>query len=84
LTLSATTLFDHPSISSISKHISSELQPDMPNSQENVVNQGISRIIVEETIASIVNETLDGSVVSRTTPLMDAGIDSLAATELVQ
>ena len=56
----------------------------MPNSQENVVNPVISRIIVEESIASIVNETLGNSTVSRTTPLMDAGIDSLAATELVQ
>ena len=84
--LPATTLFDYPSIASIASHLGSQIQSQRICSAVKSCEASIDITpqVAEDVIASIVSSMLGDTNVARDTPFIDAGIDSLTATELAQ
>ena len=77
--LEPTVLFDHPTIDSLASFVATTSTKQV---QQSYISQNTH---TARDIANIISEAVEethGTSISRDTPLMSAGIDSLAATEL--
>ena len=75
--LPSTLTFDYPTIKEIAAHITSALQP-----QQGTQSTHLTQKAVLEMVLSKVHEVVSGTGVSADDPLMESGVDSLAATQL--
>ena len=84
--LPATLLFDHPSIVSITKHVAQECPAHSPGPNESAPAKAPAvtrRQDIEDSVRALVAHAA-GTDIYKDVPLMEAGLDSLAATEFVQ
>ena len=79
-------MFDYPTIGSLSKHLSAEMEPvDVTMAPSSPATSTKPRMKVVD-VSSIVQKTVDellGTGVPVDAPLMGAGLDSIAAVDLV-
>ena len=79
-------MFDYPTIGSLSKYLSAEMAPAdvtvAPSSTATTTKPRMKVIDVSSVVQKTVEELL-GTVVPNDAPLMGAGLDSIAAVDLV-
>ena len=75
--LSSTLTFDYPTVNQVAAHIVSLLQP-----QQGTQRDSLTQNAVLDMVLSKVDEVVSGPRVGADDPLMESGVDSLAATEL--
>jgi len=84
--LEPTALFDYPTIGSLSKYLTAELEPvDItvpPSSPATSTRPRMKNVDVSGVVQKTVEELL-GTVVPNDAPLMGAGLDSVAAVDLI-
>ena len=82
-----TALFDYPTVGSLSKHLSAEMEPvDVTIAPSSPATSTKPRMKVVD-VSSVVRKTVEellGTVLPNDAPLMGAGLDSLSAVDLVQ
>ena len=79
-------MFDYPTIGSLSKYLSAEMAPVdnavVPSSPATSIKPRMKVVDVSSVVQKTVEELL-GTVVPNDAPLMGAGLDSIAAVDLV-
>ena len=79
-------MFDYPTIGSLTQHLRSEMSPvDVTVAPSSPAASTMPRMKVID-VPSVVQKTVEellGTVVPNDTPLMGAGLDSIAAVDLV-
>jgi len=85
--LEPTALFDYPTIGSLSKYLTAEIEPvdvTVPPSSPAASTKPRMKVVDVSGVVQKTVEELLGTVVPNDAPLMGAGLDSLSAVDLVQ
>ena len=85
--LEPTALFDYPTIGSLSRYLTAEIEPvdvAVPPSSPATSTKPRMKVVDMSSVVQKTVEELLGTVVPSDAPLMGAGLDSLSAVDLVQ